>query len=150
MRNLALRIGAVALGAAALLAETPGVADVVSNTYLFKQEVVLRTGLEGPAGLRVESVRFGTVRLVRSSRVAAQVVVSNPGDAAVEAGVALALLDAQGRLVGAAAAGPGRVRPSQIRVFNLAFQGVEQASAAAVTFQVSLEVPVVPGSVPAP
>ena len=123
-----------------LSAPTPCGAEVVSNSYLFKQDVLLRTNLEGPAGLRIDSVRFGTVRLVRASRVAAQVVVSNPGTAPVEAGVAVALFDEGGRLVGAAGAGPGRVRASQIRVFNLAFQGVERAAGGAVTFQVSLEV----------
>lgn len=136
------RRAAAVAALAGLFAVAAVQAEVASNTYVFKEDVVLRMGLtEAATGVRVDSVRFGTVRLVRSERLAAQIVISNPGAESVEAGLALALFDLRGRLVGAAAAGPGRVRGEQTRVFNVVFQGVERAPATAATFQVSLEVP---------
>jgi hypothetical protein len=130
-----------AAGVLCLAAVSLARAGIVSNNYVYKPEVVLRMKLDNGLGLQIDSVRFGTVRMVRARRTAAQVVVSSSRDDAVEAGVAVALYDSEGRLVGAAGAGPALVRGAQSRVFTVVFEGLDHGPDTATSFQISLESP---------
>jgi hypothetical protein len=137
-------MGAVVASALALVvALSPAFAGLLSKNFMFKEDVVLRIGVETAEGIRLENVRFGKVQAGRGSAeiLAADVTVSNPYAEGAHVGIALALFDDEGRLVGAANAGPETVRGSQTKVFHLSFAGLGVSAATAKTFQISLEVP---------
>jgi hypothetical protein len=132
-----------ALILAGVLAAGPSAAELISRSYLFKEGVTLRIGERTPDGIRLDDVRFGTRRLVRSETdvMLARVSVSNEADMPIDVGVAVALFDEQDRLLGVASGGPLSIRPEKSRVLNLTFEGVGFAASRAATFQISVESP---------
>jgi len=125
----------------------PTQANLLSKTYQFKQDVALTVGEGNDAGLRLDSVRFRLPapvdgRLQRTSGVATvEVAVSNTSESSQKVGVALALFDEQGRLVGVASGG-SRVRglkSGRQKTYKLVFDDVNAELFETKTFQVSLE-----------
>ena len=86
-------------------------AEMLSKKYHFKPDVVLEIGADAPGGLRLDSVLFRLPRRVKgkSSRTggptSARVAVSNTSDSSVRVGLAIALVDDAGRLLGVASGG---------------------------------------------
>ena len=122
---------------------SPAGAGLLSKNFLFKEDVILRIGVETAEGIRLENIRFGRAQAghAPAGTVAADVTVSNPYTEGANVGIAVALFDDEGRLVGAANAGSALVRGSETKVFHLSFAGVGISAATAKTFQISLEVP---------
>ena len=130
----------------ALLA-SPALAERFAKTYQFKTGVTLEIAEALDSGLRVDSVRFrvpeardgADPRLAGLSK--ATVAVSNVGDKARRVGIAVALLDAQGGLLGVASAGTKLlpIRPNRQVEFTLVFDHVNERAGEAVSFKLALE-----------
>ena len=136
----------LAAWAAVATAQAPGV-ELLSKRYAFKAGVALEIAEVHPAGLRLDSVTFELPalqgdRVVRTSGlVTAQVAVSNTGTEPRRVGLAIALLDADGRLLGVAGGGSklAPIKPERQKVFSLVFDGVNTEAHRATAFQISLE-----------
>ena len=104
-------------------------------------------GAEVPGGLRLDGIRFrfpdeSAGALMRLRGVAkADVAVSNVGDTARRVGVAIALYDAAGNLVGVASGGSKMLalRPDRQATYTLAFEDVKLHSRHAKTFRITVE-----------
>ena len=138
----------LSLLAAALLLATPQVsAELLSGSFEFKPGVTLSVGRSTGNGLRLDSVRFrvpepGKSGILRTGGlVRAEVAVSNLSEESRRFGLAIALLDGEGRLVGVASGGTTVVplKKDRQRTYKLVFDGVNARAAEAVTFQISLE-----------
>ncbi len=139
---------AVALACAALLlAPAIARAELLSKTYEFRDGVTLEIGVETENGVRLDSIRFelpardGNRILRTGGLVQAEVAISNIGDAKRRIGVAIALFDGSGNLVGVASGG-NRVLPlkrERQQTFKLAFDDVNGSAHRAATFQISIE-----------
>jgi hypothetical protein len=122
-------------------------AELLSKSYVFKAGVTLELGAETGDGLRVDSVKFKLPATVgeRTSRVAglatAHVAVSNTGTSSQKVGVALALFDDEGRLLGVASGGTSLVaiKPGRQKAYTLVFDNVNTLAHRATKFQLSLE-----------
>jgi len=139
--------GSAAVALVALLATTGAGAALLSKSYEFKDGVVLELGAELEEGLRLDTVRFDLPRDGRGSRRAggvpkAEVTVSNLATVDQKVGVAIALFDAERRLVGVASGGTAvlPLRAGRQRSYSLTFQNVNAEAASATTFVISLEV----------
>ena len=130
-----------------LLATTLPVAagdSLMSRTYKFKPDVVLDIGAS-QGGLRLDSVRFvlpSDKTLFRfGSGVRAEVNVSNLSSEPMKVGVAIALFDAEGRLLGVASGGSAllAIKSERQSTYTLSFKDVNDSAARATSFQISLE-----------
>jgi len=144
MRRLAL----VPLLAAGILACLPFAgADSFSKTYQFKEGTTLELGTRTDDGLRLDNVRFRLPAAVegRSSRTSglagALVAVSNVGEESLKVGIAIALLDSEGRLVGVASGGTALLplKSGRQKTYTLIFENVNERIHQAATFQITLE-----------
>ncbi len=132
--------------AGALLAAAPAWAALLSKSFQFKPDTDLEISSPVEGGLRLDKVHFylpsttGEVS-VRGGTVRADVAVSNLGDHAQMFGIAIALLDDQGRLVGAANGGPKMLplRPSRQGTYPLVFFHVNGEAYKATTFKITVE-----------
>jgi hypothetical protein len=139
-----VRVGTAVVLMLALAVPT---AALVSKRYRFQADTLLDLGVEAPAGLRLDSVRFKVPATTddRITRAAgpftARVRVSNTADRALRAGVAIALFDDEGRMLGVASGGSAmsRIKPGRQRSFTLVFDGVNAEAHKATAFQISLE-----------
>lgn len=141
----------VTLGTMVLAAAAIGVpathAELLSKSYVFKAGVTLELGAETADGLRVDSVQFKLPATVgdRTSRVggltSAQVAVSNIGASSQKVGVAIALFDDEGRLLGVASGGTSLVaiKAGRQKAYTLVFDNVNTQTHRATKFQLSLE-----------
>ena len=141
------RAGAlVGLGILLLWVSAPE-AGLTSKTYQFNRGGLLEIGVDTGDGLRIDRIRFDFPapvgdRLLRTSGlVRAEVALSNTSSESRKPGIALALFDAEGRLVGVASGGSqiGGLKPGRLRVYNLVFEGVNAEAFKATTFQISVE-----------
>ena len=115
-----------------------------SNKYEFKPGVTLEVGAETAGALHLETVRFeipqnaGT-RTARESMV--EVTIANYSDLAQRVGLAIALFDDSGRLVGVADGGTALLplRAGHVQPYRLVFKNVNGATPSASTFQISVE-----------
>jgi hypothetical protein len=109
--------------------------------------VTLEVGADAEDGIRLDWVRFRMPdpvgdRLLRTSgSTEATVAVSNTSPSARRVAIALALFDAEGRLLGVASGGNRllSVKPQRQQVFKLVFDGVNGQAHRAQTFQISVE-----------
>jgi len=144
MRSAA--IGTLALTAALALAPAAR-AELLSKSYEFKDSVTLEIGASTESGLRIDSVRFhvpptaGQPGQRTGGLASAEVAVSNVGNGSHRVGLALALFDAEGRLVGVASAGTSLMplKTGRQRTYTLVFDHVNGEVHKAKRFQISLE-----------
>ena len=146
MRRLLLPGIVVALLAAAVFTPDTWSAPL-SKRYQFKGGVTLEIAAAGTSGLRLDTVRFrvpaprGGRLLPTGGPLTAEVAVSNTADQAHMVGLAIALYDDEGHLLGVASGGNRitPVRPDRQKTFNLVFDGVNAEAHKATAFQISLE-----------
>lgn len=142
--------GSAALLAAALLAGAAGLparAELLSKRFLFKPGTVLQVGESTSDGLRLDEVRFivdrgsQTAELRLGGPLAAEVAISNTSERSQRVGIAVALFDDAGRLLGVASAGNkiGVIKAGQQSRFRLSFDDVNLEAHRATAFQISLE-----------
>ncbi len=138
-------IASIALAAAVGAASAdPG---LISKRFGFRQGVILEIGAATEDGARIDNVRFNVPTKVRGqiSRVgglfSAEIAISNTSSSSVRAGIAIALFDSQGQLVGAAGGGSklGVIKPGRQKSFTLVFDGVNAAAGNADEFVISVE-----------
>jgi len=138
--------GTLTLAALLVLAPVAG-AELLSKGYEFKDAVTLEIGASTESGLRIDSVKFHIPPTAgepgqRSGGLAnAEVAVSNVGTQARKVGLALALFDEAGRLVGVASAGTSLMplKSGRQRTYTLVFDHVNGEVHRATRFQISLE-----------
>ena len=126
---------------AALLAPPSGAATVSKKFVLEKNRPV---SLELAAGqVRAEQVLFEFPASVLRVETAgkARITVVNGSAAKVRVGLAVALFDAEGNLVGAGAGGNkgGQVAPGEKAEFSVFFYYVTEQILSATSFQITLE-----------
>ncbi len=130
-----------------LVAQTPP-SELLSKRLKFQAGVTLELAENAGGGLRLDTVEFkmpATGRDGRLTRTAglltAHVTVSNTGDRARVAGLAIALHDDAGRLLAVASGGNKltSVRPGRQKTFSLVFDGVYHEAHRASSFEISLE-----------
>ena len=115
-----------------------------SKVYEFKPGVTLDVGAETAGLLHLETVRFDVpqnagTRTARESIV--EVTISNYAEFAQRVGLAVALFDDAGRLVGVADGGTALLplRAGHVQPYRLTFKNVNGATPSARTFQISIE-----------
>jgi len=119
--------------------------ELLSKRYEFQNDVVLKTSAEVAEGLRLDTVHFKMPvpkgdRLVRSGGLpTARVAVSNTSDGSIKVAVAIALYDADGRMLAVARASKMSVRAGRQKTLTLYFDGVNAQAHKAAEFQISLE-----------
>ena len=144
MQRLARGAGIV-MAALWVVASSDARAELFSKAYAFKPDTILEVGTEMPGGLRLDTVEFVLPKdgeqggLFGGPKV--KVGISNLGDRAVKIGVALAVTDADGRLVGVAGGGTKLfpVRADRAIVYTLAINGVRSELASGTVFRISVE-----------
>ena len=121
-------------------------AEMFSKAYTFKPNTTLEVGADLPGGLRLDTVEFvleaedgkpkGTF-----SGPKVKVGISNLGTAAVKVGVAIAVTDAEGRLVAVASGGTKLfpLRADRMITYTLSIDGVRAELAAGTVFRISIE-----------
>lgn len=119
---------------------------LLSKTYKYKHGVLLEIGEISEDELRLDSVQFflpsdskGIFKVGPSVR--AEVAVSNLGAEPTQVGIAIALFDAQGRLVGVASGGSSMlaIKSQRQSYYTLAFRNLNNLAAEATSFQISIE-----------
>jgi len=139
-------IGTLSLAAVLVLAPVAG-AELLSKNYEFKDAVTLEIGASTGDGLRIDSVQFhipptaGKPGQRAGGLPNAEVAVSNVGTEARKVGLAVALFDDAGRLVGVASAGTSLMplKTGRQRTYTLVFDHVNGEVHRTTRFQVSLE-----------
>jgi len=144
-----MRLGISRVILAALLVGATAAADaaILSKTYQFKPDIDLQIGESLEGGLRLDSVHFflpsstGGMGYRSGGVPRADVAVSNLGTDRQMYGVAIVLLDEQGRLVGAANGGPKimGLRPQRQLTSRVVFDGVNGEAYKATQFKISIE-----------
>ena len=128
------------------LAASDARAEVFSTAYTFKPDTVLEVGTEMPGGLRLDSVEFVLPKDASSqgsifSGPKVKVAISNLGEKSVKIGVAIAVTDAEGKLVGVASGGTKLfpMRADRAIVYSLSIGGVNSELANGTVFRISVE-----------
>jgi hypothetical protein len=117
-----------------------------SKAYTFKPDTILQVGAEMPAGLRLDSVEFVLPKNDATqdgtfTGPKVKVAISNLGTSAAKIGVAIAVTDADGRLVGVASGGTKLfpLRAGRQIVYTLSIDGVRSELAQGTVFRLSVE-----------
>ena len=139
-------VGTVLVALTAVLAPAAR-ADLISKSYEFRGDVTLELAASTESGLRLDNIRFRVPPVVddKVSRTAglanATLTISNIGEKSRKVGVALALFDAQDRLLGVAATGSSMMslRGGRQKTYTLVFDFVNSEIHRATRFQISLE-----------
>lgn len=137
----------IVLAACLLLSIPSADADTFSKKYRFAAGKTLEVGEPVGAGMRLDSVQFVLPaptegRILRIGGLPEAVVaVSNLSQESVKVGVALAVFDEEGRLLGVASGGSAMrgIHPYRQVGYSLKFDFVNGEMAKAATFQVSVE-----------
>lgn len=132
-------LGALGLGQAST--------GLMSRQYEFKPGVILEIAASTEDGLRLDNIRFQVPSKVSgkilrvSGLFTAEVAVSNMSGSPTKVGVAIALFDPEGRLVGVASGGNrlGAIKAGRQKSFTLVFDDVNSFFDAAKTFQITIE-----------
>lgn len=138
---------AIGCGAAAVcLAATFARAELFSKAYAFKANTVLQVGADLGAGLRLDSVEWVVTPddgspsgLFSGPKV--KVAISNVGSASVKVGIAVAVTDGDGRLVGVASGGTKLfpLRAGRQMDYELDVDGVSAELEHGTVFRISVE-----------
>jgi hypothetical protein len=144
-----VHLGRALLAALLLAIAAPWAAAApMSKRFELKTGVVLEVGAATPEGARLDTVRFLVPvpiegRHRRSGgEVKAEVAVSNTAAEPIQVGIAIAMFDAEQRLVGVASGGTGLIPipPGRQKSFDLVFEDVNNDAPSATSFQISVEV----------
>lgn len=146
-RRTMVAVALFLIGGAAVQSAQAAAVELLSRRYEFKPGVILATAVSTANGLRLDSLYFDVPvaadeQLTRTQgMVTVQVSVSNTGEAPARLGLAVALFDDAGRLLGVASGGSKLtpLRPGHRKAYNLLFDAVNSEAHRATTFQVSLE-----------
>jgi hypothetical protein len=140
---------AMAVVAAALLAASSASARaaLLTKTYQFKPDIVLQVGESVEGGLRLDSIQIflpsstGVPGMRTGGVPRAEISISNLGTSRQMFGLAIVLLDDEGRLLGAANGGPRvfPLRPNRQGTFRLVLDGVNGEAYKATQFKIALE-----------
>jgi hypothetical protein len=120
-------------------------AAVSSKTYEFKADVKLETGVDVGQGLKLDSILFKSassigMKFFSSGILKVEVAVTNFGPEARRFGVAVALFDDDGRLLGVASHGTSfPLKTGRQAVYTLDFQNVNSEVFKATKFKISVE-----------
>lgn len=134
--------------AATLWIATGAGATMLSKEYVFKPHVELRIGAEvrdDRHAIRLDSVRFefpDPDRVVRlTDAVKADVKISNLGTEPVKVGIAIAVFDDDGNLVGVASGGSTwlAIKPDRTSFYTVKFADVNDRMDDATRFRITLE-----------
>lgn len=139
-----------ALGAliaiASVLAAPGARAELFSKTYAFKTNTKLQVGTELPEGLRLDSIEFVVPADAESQNATfsgpkAKVAISNLGKVSITVAIAIAVTDADGKLVGVASGGTKLfpLRAGRQMSYSLDFGGVNAQLATGTVFRISIE-----------
>ena|SRR6186997_603977 len=136
-----------ALLAVSLLAAPAARADTFSKKYRFVLDKTLEVGETVGEGMRLDSVQFvfpaaSGEKILRIGGVPEAVVaISNLGQESVKIGIAVAVYDEEGRLLGVASGGSTMrgIRAYRQVGYSLKFDYVNGEMTKAATFQVSVE-----------
>lgn len=141
------RIAIAAAILATLYAPAARGGDFVSRSYEFKPNRVLDVGLDLGNGLRLESIEFvvsqkdesGATPLLDQPR--AKVTIANLGKEGAKIGIAVAVVDADGRLVAAGTGGTKLfpLRAERKMTYTIGFDDVTDRVGSGTAFQISLE-----------
>lgn len=143
-----MRLPVLLLVALSLLLGVPSAdADTFSKKYRFVQDKTLEVGENVGSGMRLDSVQFvfppaSGEKILRIGGVPEAVVaISNLTQDSVKIGIALAVFDEEGRLIGVASGGSAMrgIRAYRQIGYSLKFDYVNGEMAKAATFQVSVE-----------
>jgi hypothetical protein len=134
---LALTVGALAGPASA--------GEFLAKTYEFRPNIRLEVGLDLGLGLRLESIEFEIPEDPGKSFQVdprAKVVITNLGEQARRIGIAIALEDEAGRLVGAGTGGTKLfpLRAERQMAYGVSFGDVQSKIGTARAFRIALEV----------
>ena len=143
MQRLTLRVAIVM--AAFLLLGQDARAELFSKAYAFKPDTTLQVGVEIPGGLRLDTVEF--VLPKEGSQAGTftgpkvKVSISNLGTTPVKIGVAIAVTDAEGRLVAVASGGTKLfpLRTDRQIIYTLAIDNVHAELSSGSVFRISIE-----------
>jgi hypothetical protein len=144
MHRLTKKAGFV-LAVALVVAASDARAELFSKAYSFKPDTTLQVDAEMPGGLRLDSVEFifpkagtdgGTFNGPK-----VKISISNLGTVAAKVGVAIAITDADGRLVGVASGGTKLfpLRADRQIVYTLSIDGVRAELSKGTVFRISVE-----------
>lgn len=119
----------------------------VSKSYEFKANKPLQVGIDLGDGVKFDSIEFvlpaktddGPTPLFEQPK--AKVTISNLGEAAIKVGIAIAVVDAEGSLVGAGTGGTKLIplRAGRQMVYSIGFDDVRERLATGSAFRVSFE-----------
>jgi hypothetical protein len=140
------RAGVVVAAVWVVVAGSDARAELFSKAYAFKADTILEIGTEMPGGLRLDSVEFVLPKAGENQGGTfggpkVKIGISNLGTSSVKIGVAVAVTDADGRLVGVASGGTKLfpVRADRAIVYSLSITGVRSALAEGTVFRISVE-----------
>jgi hypothetical protein len=140
------QVAAIVLCAVTLLAAGDARAELFSKAYAFKPDTTLQVGAELAGGLRLDSVEFvvpppDAARGALFSGPKVKVSISNLGTSSAKIGVAVAVTDADGRLVGVASGGTKLfpLRGGRQIVYTLGIDGVSAELENGTVFRISIE-----------
>ena len=121
-------------------------AELFSKAYAFKPDTTLQVGADMPGGLRLDSVEFVLPKGDASQAGTfegpkVKVSISNLGTAAAKIGVAIAVTDADGQLVGVASGGTKLfpLRAGRQIVYTLSVDSVRAELSKGTVFRISVE-----------
>lgn len=134
------------LTAVGILATEGARAELFSKAYAFKPNTVLQIAAEVGEGVRLDTIEFVVAQddgspsgLFAGPKV--KVAVSNLGETSRKIGIALAVTDADNRLVAVASGGTKlfALRAGRQMIYTLDIDGVGAELAAGTAFRVSVE-----------
>ena len=133
--------------ALALAAAPAAGAALLTKEYKFNAGVQLDVGASAGDGLRLDAVYFqlpstSGFKLFRSgANVTVEIAISNTGESSQKVGVAVALLDEEGRLLAVASGGTklAAVKAGRQKIYKLIFDNVNGEAFRAATFKIAVE-----------
>jgi len=129
------------------LAALPAAAGTASGEYVFKMDVPQELGVVVEEGLTIQTVLFytagrGPASFFRVGNVMkAEIAISNVSEEGKMVGLAVALFDEKGKLLGVASGGNKFLpqRDERQRTYTLVFNHVNSLADTAASFKVTVE-----------
>jgi len=138
------RITGLIMSTLLALAASEARAELFSKAYTFKTDTNLQVGAEVPGGLRLDSVEFVMPKASQTGTFdgpKVKVSISNLGTEAVKVGIAIAVTDADGRLVAVASGGTKLfpLRADRQISYTLSIDNVRADLSKGTVFRISIE-----------